>query len=282
LKNFILLGFVCSLFFHLQLQAQNNGDTRNEKCSNREVLKEMADRLLVHYYCTTTLNPIRMEKEAGYVDDNGLPKVCNEAIRNLDEGFWMRSYLISEISSHDSSLRQEYDRRINRNNKSKRIIDFVLTYLGWPRDSDERVRLEGKLANKLRNEVLGIKVRTHQLYRQVRQVTGHIDLFLALSSLNSDLSYSCDTTSITNTELVNGACRKIIAYTPRCVEVLKLSHANQYLEIRSGLNCGTFWDIYEGYLAPGSGERSILATQVTPAARTPAPADADDDDDDEN
>jgi hypothetical protein len=221
-----------------------------------------------------------MEKEAGYVDENGLPKVCNEAIRNLDEGFWMRSYLISEISSHDSSLRQKYDQRI-RNNNANRILDFVLTYLGWPRDPGERVRLEGKLANKLRNEVLGIKVRTPQLYRQVRQVTGHIDLFLALSSLNSDLRYGCGIPSITNVEFVNGACRKIIAYTPRFVEVLKLSHADQYLEIRIGLNCETFWDIYEGYLAPGSGERSILATQVTSAARTRTAADSDEDDKDD-
>lgn len=217
-----------------------------------------------------------MEKEAGYVDDNGLPKVCNEAVRNLDEGFWMRDYLISEISSHDGALRQEYERRI-RNNNATRILDFVLSRFGWPSSDSARSNLAGKYARKLRNEMLGVEIKTPQLFRQVQQVGNHIDLFTALSSLNSDLTNGCGIPSITNMEIVNGACRKIRAYTPRFVEVLKMSHANQYLEIRSGLNCGTFWDIYEGYLAPGNGERSLAAQPAAPAARTPVSADDEDD-----
>lgn len=274
MKSFILFSFICGLFFHLELHAQEAGAPHNEKCSDREVLKEMSDRLLVHYYCTTTLNPTKMEKETGYVDDNGLPKMCNVAIRNLEAGFPMRSYLISEISRHDRSLRQDYERRI-RNNNALRILDFVLSSFGWPNGDRERGKLAQSYARTMRNEMLGVEIKTPKLFKEVRKVGNHIDLLLALSSLNSDLTNGCGIPSITNMEIVNGSCRKIIAYTPRFVEILKQSHENQYLEIRTGLNCGTFWDIYEGYLAPANGESAVLAT---PATRTQVPADADDED----
>ena len=281
-KNSLLILLVA--FFSLTTNAQVA--SHNEKCQDPAVLKEMSDRLLVHYYCTTTLNPLRMEKEAGYVDYNGLPKVCNEAVRNLDEGFWMRDYLISEVSDHDAALRRKFDERA-RNNGISRVVEFLLGQFGWPTSQSARDNMSEKLARKLRNQMLGVEVKTPKLFNQIRKVGGHIDLFLALSSLNSDLTNGCGVPSITNMEIVNGACTKIIAYTPKFVHLLKQSYRNQALEIRSGLNCSTFWSIYEGYLAPANGENARLASQLQESVggssrARPAPASTSNDDDDDD
>jgi hypothetical protein len=223
-------------------------------CNDANLIKRMADRLLVYYYCLTTMDKLRMEKEANYVDeDTGLPRRCTNVMYNYkEEDFSERVYIVDEVKEFQDQLRAQYDERIRRNNSERIQRFFMEDILHWPDNRAEQESRVIELTHKALNMTghgtkLPISEASQRALEQAERGVSIVELFLALSSLNSDLTNGCDTVNITNFEIVNGACSPIKSFTPKLVNVLTMNARDQLLEIKAGDGCWTFWQIYGKY-----------------------------------
>lgn len=247
--------------------------------TNPEVVDEMADRLLVHYHCSSMVvgwqiaqvfkfSGVQFQqrdaqgKPIPFWDDNGLPIKCNEyiqklhdlysadpAMRVMAEEVDFRNELAPLLRGHSAILREHFESR-RRAYQMNTIGNFLADLFGLPRDANQAIERSRTIAGRIYNAMSSRPIQTPALFRAVSGAKAKLDLFVSLWSLNSDLTNGCGEISITNWELKDGRCRRINEYTPMFLDFLTDTRSNIRLAARSPVNCHTLLKIHNNYLGP--------------------------------